>query len=383
MHDDLMELLRCPACQGRFALSVYEPGSTGGEISGGLLRCSCNRKFAIWRGVPRMLLAAQASFPEEFSAKYENRLRKDAPEVLASRRAARAPRNYSFDVEWSMYRFGELTWELDLPSRVRYVYEYLRVPPGGLGGALVLDAGCGNGTLSAGIAASGPRVVAMDYSESVERAEAEKRRFAGAAADRLDYVQGDLQHPPFAPGSFDVVYSDGVLHHTPDTRASFAAVVPLVKEHGRMFVWLYRSDLHSIYKVKSVAIKTIRGALRPLPAAALRRLCYAGAVALQARLRLLRLVGIRKRRIVPVWLKAVNLFDTFTPLYNHQHVPGEVASWFREEGFSQTVETTIPSLGHMGFGVLGLRDDGDLPADASRVARPAPRLDQSSYPLPS
>jgi|SRR5579862_2360245 len=383
MHDNLMELLRCPACRAEMELSVYEPGGTSQEVSSGLLRCSCNRKFPIWRGVPRMLLAAHAPFPEEFTARFENQLRDDAPEILASRKAERVPRNYSFDVEWSMYRFQEMTWELDLPSRVRYVYEYLRMLPGSLDGATVLDAGCGNGTLSAGIAASGPRVVALDYSESIERAEAEKQRFASAAADRLDYVQGDLQHPPFAPGSFDVVYSDGVLHHTPDTRTSFAAVTPLVKEHGRMFVWLYRADLHSVYKVKSVAIKTIRAALRPLPAAALRRLCYGGAVVLQARLRLLHLVGIRKRRIVPLWLKTVNLFDTFSPLYNHQHVPDEVTSWFQAEGFAQAVETTIPGLGHMGFGVLGLRDAGELRADAEHMARPAPRLNQSSYPLPS
>ncbi|HEX4076396.1 MAG TPA: methyltransferase domain-containing protein [Candidatus Acidoferrales bacterium] len=383
MHDNLMELLRCPACRDEMVLSVYEHGGTSREVSCGLLRCSCNRTFPIWHGVPRMLLATHALFPEEFTARFENQLRQDAPEIFASRKAKHVPPNYSFDVEWSMYRFQELTWELDLASRVRYVYEYLRMPPGGMDGATVLDAGCGNGTLSTGIVASGPRVVALDYSECIERAEAEKKRSAGAAADRLDYVQGDLQHPPFAPGSFDVVYSDGVLHHTPDTRASFAAVAPLVKEHGRMFVWLYRSDLQSIYRVKSVAIKTIRSALRPLPAAAVRRLCYGGAVALQARLQLLRLVGIRKRRIVPVWLKAVNLFDTFTPLYNHQHVPDEVTSWFQEEGFPQAVETTIPSLGHMGFGVLGVRDVGELPADAEHMARPTPRLDESSYPLPS
>ena len=66
-------------------------------------------------------------------------------------------------------------------------------------------------------------------------------------------------------------------------------------------------------------------------------------------------MGIKTRRIVPLWLKAVNLYDTFTPLYNHQHVLSEVISWFREAGFAEAVETTIPSLGNMGFGILGAR----------------------------
>jgi 2-polyprenyl-3-methyl-5-hydroxy-6-metoxy-1,4-benzoquinol methylase/uncharacterized protein YbaR (Trm112 family) len=383
MHDDLMQLLRCPVCRSELTLRVYETGEASREILAGVLRCPCNRKFPIWHGVPRMLVAADRSFPEEFVAKFRHQLIQDAPEMIASDGGKRVSRSYSFDVEWSMYRFQELTWELDLPSRVRYVYDYLQMVPGGLDGATVLDAGCGNGTLSAGLAASGAQVVALDYSEHIERAEAEKKRFAGAAAERLDYVQGDLQHPPFAPKSFDVLYSDGVLHHTPNTRTSFAAVTPLVKNRGRMFVWLYRSDLQPMYKVKSVAVKTIRSGLRPLPAGALKRLCYAGAVVLQARLRLLRLVGIRKRRIVPLWLKAVNLFDTFTPLYNHQHVPGEVQSWFREEGFSDAVETTIPSLGNMGFGILGVRGVRGLQTASALSERPRADAEQGFYPLPS
>ena len=64
-----------------------------------------------------------------------------------------------------MYEYGELTWELHLQTRVEYFYSYLKVKPGSLSGALVLDAGCGNGTLTAGVGASGPEIIGMDYSE--------------------------------------------------------------------------------------------------------------------------------------------------------------------------------------------------------------------------
>jgi hypothetical protein len=69
-------------------------------------------------------------------------------------------------------------------------------------------------------------------------------------------------------------------------------------------VWLYRSDLRPLYRAKVAAIRTIRAALRPFPMAIVLGLCYAGAAVLVAQLRLVHLIGIKKRRIVPVWLKA-------------------------------------------------------------------------------
>ncbi|MGH8655604.1 MAG: class I SAM-dependent methyltransferase [Gammaproteobacteria bacterium] len=37
---------------------------------------------------------------------------------------------------------------------------------------------------------------------------------------------------PFAAKSFDVIFSIGVLHHTPDTKAYFQKLVPLLKAGG-------------------------------------------------------------------------------------------------------------------------------------------------------
>ena len=49
--------------------------------------------------------------------------------------------------------------------------------------------------------------------------------------------------PPFRPGSFDVVYSEGVLHHTYSTRAAFMQIAQLPKQaNGMLSVWGYPHD---------------------------------------------------------------------------------------------------------------------------------------------
>ena len=355
MNERLMRFVRCPICVAALELTIYESDASKCHISAGLLSCGCGAKYPIWGGVPRMLLPADLTIPPDYLEQFKDRLLREAPEFLSESSKRKHAKGYSFDTQWSMYEYGDLTWELNLQTRVEYFYKYLQVEPGSLKCTLVLDAGCGNGTLTAGVGASGPEIIGMDYSDSVVMAEREKARFAGEASSRVHYLQGDVQHPPFAPGTFDIVYSDGVLHHTPKTQVSFCALAPLVRKDGSYFVWLYRSDASPIYRVKIKTAKTLQSILRPLPLPVLKYLCFAGAAILLLRLRLLRLLGNRKRRIIPLRLKAVNLFDTLTPRYYHLHTPNEVMGWFNAAGFMGATETSIPSLSYGGFGMLGLR----------------------------
>lgn len=53
-------------------------------------------------------------------------------------------------------------------------------------------------------------------------------------------VQADLMATPFPDEFFDFIIADGVLHHTPDTRASFEALFRKVKPGGQFFFYVYR-----------------------------------------------------------------------------------------------------------------------------------------------
>ncbi len=83
-------------------------------------------------------------------------------------------------------------------------------------GKAVLEVGCGIGTDTLDFARHGAEVVAVDLSaKSLEVAE--KRARAEGLADRIEFVQGDAESldavVPVRP--FDLVYSFGVIHHTP------------------------------------------------------------------------------------------------------------------------------------------------------------------------
>ncbi len=107
------------------------------------------------------------------------------------------------------------------------------IPPG----ATVLEAGCGTGQMSNFLAVGGRRVVGLDLSmASLSRAEAFRQR---AAIGGVKFVRGNLFRPPVAPGTVDVVVSNGVLHHTADCRRAFAAVGQCVRPGGYLVVGLY------------------------------------------------------------------------------------------------------------------------------------------------
>jgi ubiquinone/menaquinone biosynthesis C-methylase UbiE len=62
---------------------------------------------------------------------------------------------------------------------------------------------------------------------------------------RADFVLSDAEQLPFADESFDVVYSNGVLHHTPGTAAAIREVHRILRPGGLAKVMLYHR--HSLY----------------------------------------------------------------------------------------------------------------------------------------
>jgi ubiquinone/menaquinone biosynthesis C-methylase UbiE len=127
--------------------------------------------------------------------------------------------------------------------RLRQHMAVVEMPLDGLAGKRVLEIGPGAGGHSALFARHGAEVSAVDITRARARATAAKFRLLGT--DDCVAMQGDAESLPFDDGIFDIVYSNGVLHHTDSTEKAMEEVFRVLKPGGRAVVMLYcKSSWH-------------------------------------------------------------------------------------------------------------------------------------------
>ena len=115
-----------------------------------------------------------------------------------------------------------------------------------LAGKLVLDCGCGSGRLTKNIAAAAEDAVVIGFDISDAASVAHNTY---GAQKNVHFLQCDLLHPPFRPRTFHYIWSEGVIHHTPDTLQSFAKLDSLMKGNGKLYIWVYPSYKFSPYRL--------------------------------------------------------------------------------------------------------------------------------------
>jgi SAM-dependent methyltransferase len=208
--------------------------------------------------------------------------------------------------------------------------------PEDLAGKLVLDVGCGMGRFADVATRWGAHVVGIDLSLAAEVA---ARNLAGRDAT---VFQADVFHLPFAPESFDFIYSIGVLHHTPDCERAFKSLPGLLKPGGRIAVWLY-SRYNSWYRMSDL----YRKVTRRMPTRMLYTLCY-GVVPLYGIHQVLKRIPLVGRPAssalayaIPMafhpdrtW-RILDTFDWYSPWYQSKHTYEEVFRWFESCGLEE------------------------------------------------
>jgi len=254
----------------------------------------------------------------------------------------------SFGFQWHLHAKTQLDTETSRRSEGAF-RRRTGFRPEDLAGKLVLDVGCGMGRFAEVATRWGAHVVGIDLSLAAEVA---ARNLAERPAS---IFQADVFKLPFAPESFDYIYSIGVLHHTPNCEQAFKALPRLLKPDGRIAIWLY-SSYNAWYKMSDV----YRKVTRRMPSRLLHTLCY-GSIPLYGVHQVLRKIpGIGRPMsgalayMVPMsfnrdpqW-RVLDTFDWYSPWYQSKHTYEEVFRWFESCGLDdlRVIEQPIAVQGH-------------------------------------
>lgn len=334
MKRSCLRILRCPSCLASLRLAV--DCERDGDIERGTLRCAgCSRDFPIVKSIPRFVP----------SDNYAN----------------------NFGFQWNEFSRTQLDSQSGLPiSRERFLAQ-THWDESTLRGKLVLDAGCGSGRFAEVVLMLGAEVVGIDYSTAVDAA----WRNLGSHP-RFHVAQGDIYALPFAPGTFDFVYSLGVLQHTPDVRGALFSLVSRLKPGGSMAVDFYfrrwlnalepkywlrplttrmrQERLFSLIRRSAPALLRFSGALGRVPLAGrlLRRLVpvanYEGIYPLDA-------------QQLEEWA-VLDTFDWLAPRHDHPQRPHTVESWMRQAGLEGVEVEHVRHLTGRGVKPVASRSPG-------------------------
>jgi SAM-dependent methyltransferase len=319
----------CPACRGALSQTASE-----------VFCAACGERWPVVEGVPRFVSA------EHYTG--------------------------TFGFQWRRYRTTQIEGAAGQETEETFAAK-TGLTPEAVRGKVVLDVGVGAGRFSDVVARWGGYPVGVDLSQAVLTARETLARYD----DRGLVAQADLFNLPFREASFDIVFSIGVIHHTPSTRAAFRAIAPLVKPGGVLAVAVYRDDPGNRFSDRYRRYTT---ALSTPTLHALAQLAGPNYYLLQA---LERALGTE----YAAWLKSalrtvehpswewrvLDTFDWYAPRYQWKHTAAEVCGWFRELGFEGVEHLPEPTM----VSVRGRRGPGPLPeppATSERRAGEVPPL---------
>jgi SAM-dependent methyltransferase len=283
---------------------------TAEVIHAGVLRCQQGHTFPVVRGIPRFVAA----------------------DAYTS----------SFSYEWQRFARTQLdsaTRRTDTRDRLQ---ASLNFPLADLRGKLVLDAGCGMGRFAEVVHQVGGMYIGMDYSYAIDAAQHNVGHLPN-----VHLVQADLFNLPFADEVFDLVFSLGVLHHTPDPRRAFASLPRVLKPGGSLSVTVYDAG-NKVYVANS---RFWRRFTTRLPRRTLHALSFAAAPLYY--LWTLPVIGWLFRTVMFISLerdwrwRVLDTFDWYSPRFMSWHTHHEVFGWFKENGL-RDVEVLAPSVSQIG-----------------------------------
>ncbi len=331
MEEGFSKRLCCPVCAGALDARPFDD-----SFWRGLLTCArCRTWYPVHGGIP-VLLDFRVDFHERFASEESARLAELPgfhPPVGSPRPGERSTQR-TFTEEWGLLQESEVWFHYTAEELVQLLRDVqLRwYRPGSTRVRSILDVGCGLGHETHALAQALPGAETIGIDVNLALLESPLTR---QPPKNVRFVVASLFALPFPRSSFDLVYSNGVLHHTHSTEQAFDAVADFVAADGRFFLWVYGGGFATPASSSRfrVAVGSVAEAVgRPLLSRSPEPLrnAFFKALTPYAHRRLLRRVRHPER-----WQRMNTehtLRDMLSPRYAHRQNYNTVIEWFENRG---------------------------------------------------
>jgi ubiquinone/menaquinone biosynthesis C-methylase UbiE/uncharacterized protein YbaR (Trm112 family) len=375
LREDLLRILVCPHCQEKLQLQVFSE-----EQKAGILTCKNGHFYPIIEGLPRMLVGALRDDYTDFLNRYKKilppigQVARDAHDRSESKQVkdvfsakwlskdnmgvADSSPYKRFMRQWMLRKYGwssESAFSDELQTR-----------------KMMLDAGAGLGREVINMAKASPSstVVGIEFSDCAISALKNISALSNACL-----IQGDILRMPFENESFDFILSEGVLHHTPNTREAFENCCRVLKRGGEFAFYVYRKK-GPIREFTDDYLREVMQEVQPADKWRIsEQLTKLGKMLSEIRAVVeipsdIPELGIRKVRTnvhalvyqnflkcfwndeLPFEENVIVNFDWFAPEHAHRHTEVEIRSWCEENH----MEIVWFHEEHSGYAVRGIKN---------------------------
>jgi len=368
LTEQFLQKLRCPIDNAMLEIVVFEsePCIQNGRHfirikNGVLINKNGSYIYPIQNFVP-VLLIFETNFHNKFRLKFKSELVLYNEYTWPEKKCEPGEKfiQNSFTDEWNLTQGDQLSFQRDENDLILLNQEvwlkWIKNDKEDIETLLNVGCGIGQETMALQKVTKAKEIVAIDLNFAVLAAgERYKENYD------INFVICSLFHPPFIKEGFDLVYSQGVLHHTYSTNKAFVSIAEFVKKGKYLFIWVYGLEDHLCFineKFKSPGsfVKNLisvfywymEAMLRPL-------LSRAPKIIRDVVIYILSLIlhPFVKMRVIHKDLWKLentqhNLRDTLTPIYAFRHSVNEVFEWYENNNF-KVIDFQSPKAHRINF----------------------------------